>query len=162
MERDALDRRLMIGALSGAVGVVALSRVARGGPLDPPAGPVTSTGKTLTEIHDRIAKTSVGTAEPRISVQSLPGSATALHVINHSGSYYMTGNIQGVTGKSAIEIVADRVTINLCGHSPSGISNFTHAIVATGVWRGICVRGSVPIVVESASGSMNRSCDADP
>jgi len=72
------------------------------------------------EIYDKIARTDVGLAEPRIPVQSLPGSATALHVISQPGSYYLTGNIEGVAGKNGIEIRTSNVTLDLYGHTLIG------------------------------------------
>jgi hypothetical protein len=79
------------------------------GPLDPPAGAPAPTFKTLAEV------------EPRRAVQSLPGNSAALHVITEPGSYYLTGNIQGVSGKSAIVIAASNVTIDLAGFTISGV-----------------------------------------
>lgn len=97
---EPIDRRMLLGA-AGLAGVAAMSKLASGGPLMPPPGPVSPTGKTLSEV------------EPRIPVQSLPGSATALHVISEPGSYYLTGNIQGMAGKRAIEISASGVVLHL-------------------------------------------------
>lgn len=81
-----------------------------GGPIDPPASAIAPTGKTIGEI------------EPRIAVQSLPAGATAMHVISQSGSYYLTGNISGATGKNGIQVLADNVTIDLCGFAVVGVT----------------------------------------
>ncbi len=121
MSTESIDRRFLIGALGGAAGVAALSRLAEAGPLNPPAGPIAPTGKTVQEIYDKIARTDAGLAEPRIPVQSLPGSATALHVISQPGSYYLTGNIEGVPGKRGIEIEASGVTLDLSGFRLRGV-----------------------------------------
>lgn len=75
------------------------------GPLNPPAGPVTSTYKTLTEVEPRIA----------INAANTPATATATFRINSPGSYYLTGNIAGAFNKNGIEVSADNVTIDLCG-----------------------------------------------
>lgn len=121
MDTPALDRRFLVGALTGAAGIAAMARVAKGGPLSPPAGPVASTSKTLQELYDRVARTDAGLAEPRIPVQSLPGSATGQYVISQPGSYYLTDSIQGVPGKNAIEVNADNVSVDLCGYSIIGV-----------------------------------------
>ena len=75
------------------------------GPLDPPAGPVTSTYKTLTEVEPRTA----------INLTNTPGDADSLFKITQRGSYYLTGNITGVPGRHGIEIVASGVTLDLMG-----------------------------------------------
>ncbi len=134
-----VDRRFLIGALGGAAGVAALSRLAQAGPLNPPAGPIAPTGKTVQEIYDKVARTDVGFAEPRIPVQSLPGSATALHVISQPGSYYLTGNIEGVPGKRGIEIAADGVTVDCSGHELRGVAGALEAIAASSPVEGVCV-----------------------
>ena len=117
---DPIDRRMLLGA-AGLAGVAAMSKFAGAGPLNPPAGPVTPTGQTLDDIYNRIARTDVGVAEPRIPVQSLPGSATAVHVITEPGSYYLTGNIQGEAGKDGILIASGNVSIDLCGFALIGV-----------------------------------------
>jgi len=81
------------------------------GPPNPPAGPVISTYKTLTEVEPRIA----------ISATNTPGDADSLFKIIQPGSYYLTGNITGIVGKGGIEIAASGVTIDLNGFDLSGI-----------------------------------------
>jgi len=122
MTDGKLDRRFVLGALGGAAGVAAITKIAQGGPLSPPVGSISPTGKTVQDIYDKISRTDVGLAEPRIPVQSLPGSAAALYVISQPGSYYLTGNIQGVAGKDGIQVAADNVTIDLCGYTLQGVS----------------------------------------
>jgi len=116
------DRRFAIGALSGVAGMAALVKMAQAGPLNPPAGPIASTGRTVQEIYDKIARTDAGLAEPRVPVQSLPGSATALHVISQPGSYYLTGDIQGVAGKDGIALAANDITLDLSGFAVRGVA----------------------------------------
>ena len=128
-----LDRRALIAGIGGlAAGATLFAGRATAGPLSPPPGPIGSTGRTVQEIYDRIARTDVGLAEPRIPVQSLPGSATALHVISQPGSYYLTGNIIGEPGKNGIEVESDFVSLDLCGYSVSG---------GLGTLKGIMVQG---------------------
>jgi len=81
------------------------------GPLNPPAGPITSTNKTLQEVEPRIA----------INLTNTPGDADSLFKITQPGSYYLTGNITGVVGKHGIEIAASGVTLDLMGFDLSGI-----------------------------------------
>jgi len=99
-------------ALTVGVGVAAITAFVLGGPLNPPAGPVTSTYKTLTEVEPRIA----------INATNTPGTATALFRITLPGSYYLTGNVAGVVGKHGIEIAvaagnSQSVTIDLMGYA---------------------------------------------
>jgi hypothetical protein len=127
---DGIGRRLILGAgLAGLAGIAAFSRTAHAGPINPPAGPIASTGRTVQEIYDKVARTDFGLAEPRIPVQSLPGSATAQYVISQPGSYYLTGNIQGVAGKNGIQILARNVTLDLSGFSLIGTIDCKSAIV---------------------------------
>ncbi len=81
------------------------------GPLNPPAGPVASTYKTLSEVEPRIAINSVNT----------PGDADSLFKITQPGSYYLTGNLTGVAGKHGIEIAASGVAIDLSGFGLVGV-----------------------------------------
>ncbi|GMV26507.1 MAG: hypothetical protein AMXMBFR58_25380 [Phycisphaerae bacterium] len=125
------DRRLILAGV-GLAGVAALSRLAKAGPLDPPPGPVEPTGRTLNDLYDKVARTDAGLAEPRIPVQSLPGSGTAVHVIDQPGSYYLTGNVAGATGKHGIEIRSSDVTLDLAGFALQGRSDALHGITAGG------------------------------
>ncbi len=79
------------------------------GSLTPPAGPPAPTMKTLQQV------------EPRIDVATLPGSATAVRTISQSGSYYLSGQINGASGKDAIEITASGVTLDLNGFLVAGV-----------------------------------------
>jgi len=79
------------------------------GDLDPPPGPIGPTMKTLTEV------------EPRTAVQALPGSSSALYLIERPGSYYLTDNVSGAKGKNGIEIAASGVTLDLRGFELVGV-----------------------------------------
>lgn len=131
MATDAMDRRILLSALGGAAGIAVMSKIAQAGPLNPPAGPIASTGKTVQEIYDKIARTDVGFAEPRIPVQSLLSSATAQYVISQPGSYYLTGNIQGAAGKNGIEITANDVSLDLCGYAMIGGASSLSGVLAS-------------------------------
>lgn len=84
--------------------------------------------KTLSEI------------EPRRAVQSLTGDATAQYVISVSGSYYLAGDIGVGTGKSAIAITADSVTLDLGGFVIAGASDSLRGIEIRNVRQQIVVR----------------------
>src|SRR5690606_25957259 len=71
--------------------VLALAPVVAG-PVNPPAGPVAPTHKTLTEVEPRIA----------VNAANTPGASGAMYVISQPGSYYLTGNITSTGSGSAI------------------------------------------------------------
>jgi parallel beta-helix repeat protein len=109
---------MTIRTLFAFAAAFALGGSALAGSLTPPPGPVAPTMKTLTEV------------EPRTAVQSLPGSATALYVISQPGSYYLTGNIQGVAGKHGILVSSGDVTLDLNGFALLGVSGSNDGIRA--------------------------------
>ena len=86
-----------------------------GGDLNPPAGPVTGTMKPLNQVEPRIA----------INAENTPGDSDSLFRITQPGSYYLTGNVTGVSGKRGIEIAAAAhgpgVTIDLMGFELVGV-----------------------------------------
>jgi hypothetical protein len=92
------------------------------GPLVPPLGPVAPTGKTLAEVEPRIA----------INLANTPGDADSLFKITQPGSYYLTGNITGVTARHGIEIVASNVTLDLRGFEVRGVAGSLNGIRVEG------------------------------
>lgn len=107
--------------------------VIHAGPLDPPAGPVASTGKTILEVEPRTI----------INATNTPGDANSVFRITQPGSYYLTANVLGEANKRGIEITASHVTIDLNGFTVHGQS-----IVST--LDGIANEGaSVAIVVRN-------------
>ncbi|MFO0855873.1 MAG: right-handed parallel beta-helix repeat-containing protein [Phycisphaerales bacterium] len=88
------------------------------GPLNPPTGPVTSTGKTMTEVEPRIA----------INATNTPGGVNYTYYINKPGSYYLTGNIIGEAGKDGIGIETSGVTIDLNGFEVVGVNGSHNGI----------------------------------
>jgi parallel beta-helix repeat protein len=109
-------RTRWIAALAGLLFCTALaaglfSTLVSAGPLDPPAGAVSSTLKTLAEVEPRIA----------INATNTPGDADSLFKISAPGSYYLTGNIRGVVLKHGVEITANGVTLDLNGFDLVGI-----------------------------------------
>jgi hypothetical protein len=122
-----LDRRMLLGVASVA-GIAAVARTAQAGSLNPPAGPVTPTMKPLDQI------------EPRTPVQSLAGDNSNQYVIGQSGSYYLTGNITGLSGLSGIFVSAANVIIDLNGFSLFGVAGSAHAIVGGNAADGLSIR----------------------
>ncbi len=88
------------------------------GPLAPPGAPAPSM-KSLDQIDARVA-----TAGERIPVNATtcPGNANSLFVIAQSGSYFLTGDVAGVSGKDGIHIAAAGVTLDLNGYQVDGIA----------------------------------------
>lgn len=96
-------------ALLGAAALLAA------GPLNPPAGPVASTYKTLTEVEPRTA----------ISALNTPGdndASPSVFQITAPGSYYLTADLVAPAGRIGIEITATTgsVTIDLNGFRIQG------------------------------------------
>lgn len=168
------NRTVVVGVL-GLVGLVAGVVVA--GPLDPPSGPIASTGKVIGEIEPRIA----------MSQATTPGDATSVFRITAPGSYYLTGNVQGSAGKSGIVIAASNVSIDLNGFSLVGgsgsgsgitsLNQFTSLRICNGTvssWGGQGVSfaggsGVVELIISTdnaldgfliGAGSVMRSCIA--
>jgi len=130
---DSIDRRVMLGA-AGLLGAAALSRVASAGPLNPPAGPITSTGKTLTEVEPRTA----------INAANTRGDANSTFRITQPGSYYLVGNLAGENAKHGIEVAASGVTIDLNGFALLGVPGSLSAIATDGPRSDIAIRnGSI-------------------
>jgi parallel beta-helix repeat protein len=81
------------------------------GPLTPPGAPA-PTMKTLDQVAPRIPVNSTTT----------PGDATSVFKITQPGSYYLTGNITGVSGKNGIYVTAGNVTLDLMGFDLVGVA----------------------------------------
>ncbi len=111
-----------------AAGLMSLRVTA--GPLNPPAGAVGSTYKTLTEVEPRIAINSTNT----------PGDADSVFKITQPGSYYLTGNVTGVIGKHGIEIGADDVTVDLSGFRVRGVVGALHGVTTDGNRERVTIR----------------------
>lgn len=152
-------RRSTLATVSAAA-LVATSGLLLAGPLSPPAGPVASTMKTLAEVEPRTA----------INLTNTPGDADAtpsVYKITQPGSYYLTGNITGVAGKRAIEVVASGVTIDLNGFEVSGVTGSLAGIATTvNGLRDVSVRnGSVRNCggagIDFATNNVNNAIIAD-
>src|ERR1051325_1073226 len=99
--------------------LLALHAVLAQGPLTPPGAPAPAF-KTLQEI------------EPRAIVNSnnTPGDSLNLFLITNSGSYYLTNNLTGVSGKNGLGIAAPNVTLDLNGFSLLGVPGSADGINA--------------------------------
>lgn len=142
---------LAAGSLVSA-GLVGLG-VVIAGPLNPPAGPVTSTYKTLTEVEPRTA----------VSAANTPGDVDSLYRIDQPGSYYLTGNITGVSGKSGIKIAANDVTLDLRGFSVTGVAGALSGIVGASA-HAVVSNGALtlwPQAGVSLTGNGNQVRDLD-
>lgn len=84
--------------------------IAQAGDLNPPVGGIGPTFKTLTEVEPRVA----------INGTNTPGNAASTYRIAQPGSYYLTSNLSGVSGKMVILVAAPDVTIDLMGFSIAG------------------------------------------
>ena len=78
------------------------------GALTPPGAPA-PTMKSLAQI------------EPRTDVLKLGGDANNLFLITNAGSYYLTTNLMGVSGKNGIKINSGHVTLDLNGFAVLGV-----------------------------------------
>lgn len=135
-----MSRTNLFACLSLTAGMIAAAAIfSHAGPLDPPAGPVAPSYKTLTEVEPRTA----------INAANTPGDADSLYRISKSGSYYLTGNITGVAGKCGIEIAASGVTLDLCGFEMLGT-------VGMGAFDGITVTPSDGVSIVIRNGSIRR------
>lgn len=92
--------------------VAVLAGRAAAGPLAPPSGTIAPTMKTLTEVEPRIA----------VNATNTPSGPFAAFNITQPGSYYLTGNINGVASKDCIRIAADNVTLDLNGFAVIGVA----------------------------------------
>ncbi len=76
--------------------------------------------KTLDQVEPRIA----------INATNTPGDATSLFIISQPGSYYLTGNVTGVSAKDGIRITANGVTLDLNGFEMLGVAGSLTAVNA--------------------------------
>lgn len=119
-------------SLLAASAAISLAGATIAGDLTPPAGPISPTFKTLTEVEPRIA----------INATNTPGDADSVFRLTANGSYYLTGTISAATGRSAIEIDGDDITVDLNGFRIRGSD--VDVIRVNGNRRGVSIRnGSV-------------------
>ena len=124
------DRRALLAGLGGIAAGVFMAGNAQAGPLNPPAGPVTSTGKTLLDVEPRTA----------VNATNTPGTANAVFRISQPGSYYLTGNVTGQSGKHGIVIAASDVTLDLNGFTLTGVPGSLDGITNEGTINRVTLR----------------------
>lgn len=100
-----MSATMSIRTLLASLALTTLPLVAVAGPIVPPGGTPSSTMKTLTDVEPRIA----------INSDNTPGNASAFHIINQSGSYYLTGHVVVTGDTTAILVNAPDVTIDMNG-----------------------------------------------
>ncbi len=103
---------------------------ASGGDLNPPPGPIQPTMKTLDEVEPRVP----------IGPDTTPGDADSLFRITQSGSYYLTGNVTGQSGRHGIQIEADGVTLDLSGFTLIGVTGSLDGINMPSFLENVVIR----------------------
>jgi hypothetical protein len=81
------------------------------GILTPPPGAPAPTMKTLDQVEPR----------KEVNATNTPGSGAAIFTITTPGSYYLSANITGVSGKNGIYISSNDVTLDLNGFVLTGV-----------------------------------------
>src|SRR5437868_1893082 len=76
-------RKWIMGGLAAWSLAATGALVSVAGPLNPPAGPVAPSYKTLTEVEPRIA----------VNATNTPGNSAYSYRITQQGSYYLTGDV---------------------------------------------------------------------
>lgn len=119
-------RRAMLAGLGGLAAGAFLASTANAGPLSPPSGPISSTPGP----------------EPRIPInaQNTPGDGSKLFRITQPGSYYLAGNVQGVSGRIGISIEASNVSIDLMGYALLGVPGSAQGLRTVGVQNDLVIR----------------------
>lgn len=118
---DRVNTFLLVLLVLMAASIMAiLATRASGGPLDPPGPPSAPSG----------------VFGPGTPISSLPFSITT------PGSYYLTGNLTGVSGESGITIAANDVSLDLAGFTLEGVPGSISGVRLDPAhsWRAIAVR----------------------
>jgi len=102
--------------------VAVVAGIVRAGPLDPPGAPGSTPGVRLP-----------GT--PITQPASFPIA------LDQPGSYYLAGNITGVSGKDGIHIVANNVTLDLNGFTVAGVPGSGYGILVMTNYENAVIRG---------------------
>ncbi len=114
--------------------IITASILTHAGPLDPPAGPVTPSYKTLTDVEPRTL----------VNAANTPGDADSVFRITQPGSYYLASNVNCVTAKHGIQIEASNVTLDLNGFAIQGVVGSLDGINTQGSRSSIRIRnGSI-------------------
>ncbi len=95
-----------------------------------PTGPPGQTMKSLDQIEPRTP----------IATNTTPGDGSDLFIISQPGSYYLTANLVGVSGKSGIEIITNNVTLDLRGFTMLGVPGSINGVSIGNGYTNIVVR----------------------
>ena len=129
---NEIERRTLIGA--AGIGAIAALSKAGGGPLNPPAGSVAGTGRTLDEVYNKIPV--IGGSDGRSPVGISPFTLGA------PGSYVLTANLVGAG--TVLTITGSNVTLDLNGFSIISTSSSVTALQISGALKNVTIRnGSV-------------------
>lgn len=109
---NQITRRAVRAAALSFVVVASCAPLSLAGDLAPPSGAIAPTMKTLQQVEPRTPLTQ----------QTAPGDATSVFKITQPGSYYLTGNVQGVAGKVGVRIDVSNVTLDLNGFALTGVA----------------------------------------
>lgn len=140
MQRITRNARTVLISSLAPLALSMFAGLALAGPINPPAGPVAPTMKTLTEVEPRIA----------INATNTPGDADAtpsVFKITQPGTYYLTGNFSVPAGRIGIEIAASNVTIDMNGATMTG---------GTGSLNGIALASSIYSNTTIRNGNIER------
>ena len=100
------------------------------GSLTPPPGAPAPTMKSLDQVEARTI----------VNAANTPGDVTGLYNISQAGSYYLTTNLTGVSGKNGIKITANNVTLDLNGFVMQGVSGSSNGIWIPNASTNITIR----------------------
>lgn len=100
------------------------------GNLLPPPGPPGPTMKTLDQVEARTI----------INATNTPGDGSNSYIITLPGSYYLTGNLVGESGRHGISIQASDVTLDLNGFVLSGVAGSLHGVTVPATATNVAVR----------------------
>lgn len=128
-----MHRRTALSTL-GLAGITAAAS-AGAGPLNPPAGAVTGTGRTNDEIYNKIP--SAGAGDGRTPISGGSGGA----YISQPGSYVLTGNI--TSAFNAVVIDASDVTLDLNGYTITSTATNADTLVLSSNRRDLIVRNGI-------------------
>ncbi len=103
------------------------------GALTPPPGMPAPTMKSIDQVEARTV----------INLANTPGDMANQFIISQPGSYYLTGSITGVSGKTGIAVTASNVTIDLNGFSLVGVAGSVYGVRVPAVINNLIIRNGV-------------------
>ncbi len=145
LRRRALAALVLLSALCPHHGIFAQGNIV------PTTAPNVPIMKSLDQVEARTIVNSTNT----------PGNGTNSFVISQPGSYYLTGNITGVSGKNGILIGSNNVSLDLNGFQVLGVAGSSTGITDGGSNHGNAVIRHGTIRAWGAAGlDLSHSFDA--